>query len=265
MVDDLPLLNPLSRPNLPDVTNPEIKVVPTPADVAAEAAEQFAAAYDAALAERGVNSVALSGGSTPKALHALLAAEPYRSRIDWTKVRVFFGDERCVPPDHADSNYRMAKETLLSKVPIPQDNVYRMPGEIDPAEAGPRYDQELVDLFGRSGPGLDLCLLGLGYDGHTASLFPHTSALNESTKLAVSHYVEKSTTGKSWRITLTAPFINRSRVAMFLVAGAGKAKALSAILEGERNPKEYPAQLILPVDGRLVFLVDVAAAGMNEE
>ncbi len=242
---------------------PEIKVVPTPTAIAEEAAERFVEAYRIGVDERGTFSVALSGGSTPKALHALLAAEPYRSRIDWTKVRVFFGDERCVPPDHADSNFRMARETLLSKVPIPLDNVYRMVGEIDPAEAGTRYDQELIDLFGHAGLGLDLCLLGLGDDGHTASLFPHTSALQETTKLAVAHYVEKSTTGKSWRITLTAPFINRSRQAMFLVAGAGKTKALATVLEGERNPKQFPAQLVLPTEGKLTWLIDVAAAGMD--
>lgn len=246
------------------MNTPEIKVVPTPAAIAAEAAERFAVACEAAIAEQGSFSVALSGGSTPKAMHAILATEPYKSRIDWAKVRVFFGDERCVPPDHADSNYRMAHETLLSKVPIPLDNVYRMPGEIDPAEAGMRYDQELNDLFGPAG-GLDLCLLGLGDDGHTASLFPHSSALSETTRSCVAHYVEKSTTGKSWRITLTASFINRSRQAMFLVAGAGKAKALQAILEGERDPDQFPAQLIVPTDGKLTWIIDVAAAAMDAD
>jgi 6-phosphogluconolactonase len=243
---------------------PEIKVLPTPAEIAVEAAERWVEAYAAAVAERGVFTVALSGGSTPKALHAILASESYKARVDWTRVHVFFGDERCVPPDHADSNYRMATETLLSKVPIPPDNVYRMMGEIDPAEAGDRYDQLLNEQFGEAG-GLDLCLLGLGDDGHTASLFPHTSALKETTRNAVAHHVEKSTTGQSWRLTLTAAFINRSREVMFLVAGASKAKALATVLEGERNPEQFPAQLILPSNGKLTWLLDIAAAAMDQE
>lgn len=245
------------------MNNPEIKVVPTPADIAVVAAERFLVAYDEAIVDGRAFSVALSGGSTPKALHAILASEPCRSLIDWAKVRVFFGDERCVPPDHAESNYRMAKETLLSKVPIPIDNIYRMEGEQEPAAAGEKYDTELAELFGDTG-GLDLCLLGMGDDGHTASLFPHTPALAERSRRAVAQYVEKSTTGKSWRITLTAPFINRSRYAVFLVAGAGKAKALATVLEGPRDPETYPSQLIAPEPGKLVFIVDASAADMGE-
>ncbi len=242
---------------------PEIKVVPTPADIAIVAAERFLKAYEEALPDGRGFSVALSGGSTPKALHAILSAEPYKSRIDWTQVRVFFGDERCVPPDHADSNYRMAVETLLSKVPIPKDNIYRMEGELEPTLAGDKYDTELLELFGETG-GLDLCLLGMGDDGHTASLFPHTPALAEEKRRCVAQYVEKSTTGKSWRITLTAPFINRSRYAIFLVAGAGKANALANVLEGPRNPELYPSQLVAPEPGQLVYILDVNAAGMGE-
>lgn len=242
---------------------PEIKVVPTPADIAAEAAERLAVICEWAIGDHGNFSVVLSGGSTPKALHALLAAEPYKSRIDWAKVRVFFGDERCVPPDHPDSNYRMANETLLSKVPIPPDNVYRMEGEIEPAVAADRYEEHLSDLFGEAG-GPDLCLLGLGDDGHTASLFPHTPALKETTRGCVAQFVEKSTTGQSWRITLTAPFINRSRQVLFLVAGQNKARALQQILEGDRNPEHCPAQLIAPAMGQLTWLIDVAAAEMAE-
>jgi 6-phosphogluconolactonase len=245
------------------VNTPEIKVVPTPVDIAIVAVERFLTAYDEAVAEGRAFSVALSGGSTPKALHAILADEPCRSRIDWAKVRVFFGDERCVPPDHADSNYRMARETLLSKVPIPIDNVYRMEGEINPTVAAGKYDAELAELFGDTG-GLDLCFLGMGDDGHTASLFPHTPALTERTRRCVAQFVEKSTTGKSWRITLTAAFINRSRQVIFLVAGAGKAKALATVLEGPRNPETYPSQLIAPEPGQLTFIVDAQAAGMDE-
>src|SRR5256885_398375 len=141
---------------------PEIKVVPTPAAVATEAATRVVASAEAAIETNGKFTFVLSGGSTPKALFTLLAAEPYRSAIDWTKVHVFFGDERCVPPDHPDSNYRMARETLLSKVPIPGDNVYRMRGEIDPQAAAKEYGEILKEQFGDGGP--DTVLLGMGDD-----------------------------------------------------------------------------------------------------
>jgi len=242
---------------------PEIKVLPDPSAVAAEAAARFVRAADEAISLSDRFTVALSGGSTPKAMHALLAAEPLRSRIDWAKVQVFFGDERCVAPDHAESNYRMARETLLSKVPIPGDNVYRMRGEIDPNEAAKEYGKMLKEKFGADG-GLDLVLLGMGEDGHTLSLFPGTAAVNETHHRCVANYAEHSTTGKSWRITLTAPFVNRCHEVVFLVAGANKAGALSQVLEGPRDPQRLPAQLIDPASARLTWLIDAAAAGMRE-
>jgi 6-phosphogluconolactonase len=165
-----------------------------------------------------------------------------------------------VPAEHPESNYRMARETLLSKVPIPVENVHRMRGEIEPNEAAKEYGQLLKEKFGDSG--LDLIFLGLGEDGHTASLFPGTAAVGETKHRCVANYAEHSTTGKSWRITLTAPFINRCEQIVFLVAGAKKAEALTKILEGPRDPNKYPAQLIEPASGRLVWLVDAAAAGM---
>ena len=241
---------------------PEIKVLPDPSAVAAEAAERFIRAANEAIDLSDRFTVALSGGSTPKAMHALLAAEPLRSRVDWNKVQIFFGDERCVPPDHHESNYRMARETLLSKVPIPGDNVYRMRGEIDPNEAAKEYGRMLKEKFADGG--LDLVLLGLGEDGHTLSLFPGTAAVNETHHRCVANYAEHSTTGKSWRITLTAPFVNRCREVIFLVAGANKAWALSQVLEGPRDPQRLPAQLIEPASGRLTWLADAAAAGMSD-
>ena len=241
---------------------PEIKVLPDVPDVAHEAAERVIAAADRAVAEGRTFSLALSGGSTPKALYELLALDPFRSRIDWAKVEVFFGDERNVPPDHKDSNYRMAREALLSKVPIPGDNVYRVAGELDSNEAARQYGQMLKEKFGEGG--IDLVLLGMGDDGHTASLFPETAALDETKHRCVAHYVEKSTTGKSWRLTLTAPFINRSREVLILVAGASKAKPLVEVLEGPRDPQRLPIQLIQPADGKLSWLIDAAAAGMAE-
>ena len=250
-------------------TQPEIKVLPDPAAIAAEAAERIVRAADEAIALSGRFRIGLSGGSTPKLLFQLLASEAYHDRIDWTNVEVFFVDERCVPPDHADSNFRMVREMLLARVPIPGDNVYRMRGEVDPPdEAAKEYGRMLKEKFGgptiEEGGGLDVVLLGMGDDGHTASLFPGTGAVNETKHRCVANYAEMSTTGKSWRVTLTAPFINRARDVIVLVAGASKAKTLAAVLEGPRDPQRFPVQLIQPASGRMTWLVDAAAAGMAE-
>jgi 6-phosphogluconolactonase len=240
--------------------DPEIKVLPDVPDIAHEAAERIVDAAERAAREGRTFSLALSGGSTPKALFELLATNLYKPRIKWPNVEVFFGDERSVPPDHADSNYRMARETLLSKVPIPGDNVYRMHGELDANDAARQYGEMLKDKFGDGG--MDMILLGMGDDGHTASLFPGTAALNEMKHRAVGNYVEKL---KTWRITLTAPFINRAREVLVLVSGASKAKRLAKVLEGPRDPRRLPIQLIQPTEGRIAWLVDAAAAGMHEE
>ena len=256
-------------PPPPPPPQPEIKVFPDPAAIAAAAAQRIVAAADEAVALAGRFRIGLSGGSTPKLLFQRLASDDYRARIDWTNVEVFFADERCVPPDHADSNYRMARETLLAKVPIPGDNVYRMRGEVEPPEeAAKEYGRLLKQTFGgptiEQGGGLDVLLLGMGEDGHTASLFPNTPALAEARHRCVAQFVERSTTGKSWRLTLTAPFINRSRNVLVLVAGASKAKVMSDVLEGPRDPQRLPMQLVAPVDGKVTWLVDVLAAGMAE-
>lgn len=240
---------------------PEIKVLPDIASIAAEAAERVVAAADEAIAERGKFTFVLAGGSTPKALYELLASDPYRSRIDWVHTEVFFGDERGVPPDHPESNFAMAHKALLSKVPIPGDNIYRMRGEIDATEAAKEYGLMLKEKFGSGGA--DLTLLGLGDDAHTASLFPGTPAVREKEHRVVGQLVEKSTTGKSWRITMTAVFLNRSRQVLFLVAGDGKAKAVRQVIEGDRDPEKYPAQLIDPSATRVTWLLDPGAAGMN--
>ncbi len=241
----------------------EIKVVPDAKAVAAEAAERVAAAAERAIAASGRFSIALSGGSTPKALYGLLAAEPYRSRIDWSKVHVLFGDERAVPPDHKDSNYRMAAEALLTKVPIPGDNVYRMKGELAERidEAAKEYGLMLKEEFPL---GLDVILLGMGGDGHTASIFPHTKAVAEKEHRVIGYFAENSSTGKSWRITMTAPFINEAREILVLLAGADKAKRLAEVLEGPEEPERLPMQLIKPLHGKLNWIIDVAAAAMDE-
>ena len=240
--------------------DPEIKVVPDAVEVAHEAAERVIAAANRAADEGRTFSVAFAGGSTPKALYELLATESYKSRVDWARVEVFFGDERAVPPDHKDSNYRMAREALLSKVHIPGDNVYRMAGERDPNIAAREYGQMLKEKFGEAG--LDLILLGMGDDGHTASLFPDTAALDEAKHRCVANFVPKLNT---WRLTLTAPFINRARDVMIIVSGAGKAARLREVLEGAADPRRLPVQLIRPAEGRLTWIVDAAAAGMAGE
>jgi len=236
----------------------DIRVFKDSPAVAQAAAEMIVAgAREAAAAGRNF-SLVLSGGSTPKLLYQLLAAEPYRSRVDWTRMEIYFGDERVVAVDHADSNFKMANEALISRVPLKPENVHRMRGEIDPNQAAIEYGQMLKARFGEGGP--DITLLGMGDDGHTASLFPHTSALDETQHRCVAHFVEKSTTGKSWRITLTAPFINRSATVLLLVTGASKAARLAEILHGPRDPKRLPIQLIDPASGQLIWMLDEAAA-----
>ena len=237
------------------------QIVVENADAVAHAAlHMFIAAAQKAIADHGSFSVALSGGSTPRALYRLLAkgppTEPKEWPFDWSNVYIFFGDERCVPPDHADSNYRMANEELLSKVSSPPQNVFRMRGEIDPQEAAKEYGQTLKQRFGDGG--LDLIFLGMGADGHTASLFPRSLALKEPKHRCVAHFVEHSTTGQSWRITLTAPFINRSAEVLILVDGPAKAAVLKEVLDGPHHPERLPIQMIHPV-GQLVWIIDEAA------
>lgn len=239
---------------------PEIKVLPNPAEVAHEGARRFVELSEAAIELSGRFSVGLAGGSTPRAMYELLASPQYQTQIDWPNIDIFFGDERCVPPDDPQSNYRMAREALLSKVPIPGDNIYLMRGEADPNEAAKEYGLMLKEKFGDDG-GIDLIYLGMGGDGHTASLFPNTAALLETKHRCVANHVPQL---NAWRITLTALFINRARHVIVTVTGADKAKRLSEVLEGPRDPERLPIQLIQPVDGTMSWLVDVPAAGMHE-
>jgi len=244
---------------------PAIEVHPDPGLLARAAAERVVIACRRALEEKETFALCLAGGSTPRALYELLAGESFNWRIDWPRVEIFFGDERCVPPEHPESNYGMAKAALLDHVPIPGDNVYRMKGELDPEEAAREYGQMLKERFGDAG-GLDLLLLGMGDDGHTLSLFPRTTALDETKHRCVANFVPKLDGGAgAWRITLTAPFANRSREALALVAGAGKAAAVREVLEGEGDPLDYPIKLIDPGEGRFTMLLDSAAAGMQAE
>ena len=226
-----------------------------PQQLAEAAARDFATKAQAAIVERGSFTVALAGGSTPKATYEILARD-YTGGLDWSKVHVFFGDERTVPPDHEDSNYRMVQRSLLSHVPV--GSVHRMRGELPPTEAAAAYEEELREFFGASDepPSLDLILLGIGEDGHTASLFPETSALEVQDHWVVANPVLKLETT---RLTLTVPVINSARAVNFLVAGEGKAEALKQILEGDADPRQYPAKVVRPAGGP-VWMVDRAAA-----
>lgn len=232
------------------------------AELARNAAEHFTALAGAAIARRGRFTAALSGGSTPRALYSLLSSAEFCGRTDWPRVHLFFGDERCVPPDHPESNFRMVEETLLEGGRIPASNVHRMAGEKEPAEAAAAYETELRNFFASAGgrrPRLDLILLGLGEDGHTASLFPGTAALDETERWVTAVYVEKL---QSYRLTLTLPLINAAAQATFLVSGPGKAAVLERIL-GAPGVDDYPAARVRPDKGALTWLMTQdAAAGL---
>jgi 6-phosphogluconolactonase len=240
-----------------------LRIVAGLEELARTAAEEVARLAGDAVRARGRFTFVLSGGSTPRSLFRLLADanDSFRDRIEWSAVHVFWGDERSVPPDHPDSNYRMAREALLDHVPIPAENVHRIPAEDpDPQAAAARYDAELraVLALPETGfPRFDLILLGLGPDGHTASLFPGNAAVHETQRRVIAPFVEKF---NAFRITLTAPVINGAAEVIFLVSGEDKAPALAAVLEGARQVDRYPAQIVRPEDGVLLWLADRAAA-----
>lgn len=238
----------------------DVRMLSTPQQLFQAAAEEVIGAAKDAIARRGRFTIALSGGSTPKNLFSLIAANAAAS-LPWDKVFFFWGDERHVPPDDADSNYRMARESLLSKLPIPEANIFRVPAENKDAEAvAEAYEQTLKNFFllkPDEVPHFDLILLGMGPDGHTASLFPGTAALQEKSRLVVANWVEKL---KTSRITFTLPVLNAARIIMFLVSGADKAPVLREVLEGGGGGEKYPSKLVRPSDGKLIWFVDRAAA-----
>jgi 6-phosphogluconolactonase len=242
----------------------DVRVVADPAALFHAAAEEFAGAATESVESKGSFAVALSGGSTPRGLFSVLVNDTaFRGRIAWDKVFFFWGDERHVPPDDPDSNFRMANEALLSHLSLREDQVFRIAGELaNAAEAADQYEGTLRQFFHLEDgqlPRFDLVLLGMGPDGHTASLFPGTKALRERKRLVDANWVGKFYTQ---RITMTAPMLNAAARVLFMASGNDKAPALKAVLEGPREPSQLPAQLIQPVNGTLMWLVDEAAAHM---
>ncbi|HKW62947.1 MAG TPA: 6-phosphogluconolactonase [Candidatus Acidoferrum sp.] len=243
---------------------PEIRILADGPAIAMRAAQEFIQAAGAAVRERGAFRVALAGGSTPKALYELLATDAVlRSQVPWDKIQVFFGDERHVGPGHADSNFRMATEAMLSKVPLKANQVTRIKGEYpDAVQAAREYEEAIsahFDLKAGELPRFDLLLAGMGNEGHTLSLFPGTKALHADGRVVVSNWVGKLYTD---RITLTAPAACAAAEILFMVTGTDKALALKAVLEGPFEPEQLPAQLLQPKNGKLMWLVDAAAGGM---
>ncbi len=240
-------------------------MLPTVEALAEAAAQRFARAASDAVQSHGEFVVALSGGATPRGLYVRLAAPPYVSTVPWSRVQVLWGDERCVAPDQPVSNYRMAREALLDHLPIHAENVHRIRGEDVPTLAAPAYERTLRTVLRtpsgppREVPGarIDLVLLGLGDDGHTASLFPGAGDVPDGEAWVVARY---HVAASQWRVTLTPVLINAAAQILFLVSGEGKAAIVQRVLEGPRRPQELPAHLIAPDDGRVLWLLDAAAA-----
>jgi 6-phosphogluconolactonase len=255
----------------------ELRVHADSDELTRAAADELTRAAESAVRERDRFTIALAGGSTPKRLYQLLANghEPFRARLPWAKSHFFWGDERHVPPDHPKSNYRMAREAMLDAVPVPPGNVHRIEAENpDAAAAAARYEEDLRAFFHLAHlahladaelPRFDLVLLGLGADGHTASLFPGSAAVHEAERLVIAPWVEAQ---KSFRITLTPPVLNAAAVVLFLVSGEEKAAVLAAMFEEDRaggsksnrDVDRYPAQIVRPVAGKLLWMVDRTAA-----
>ena len=229
------------------------------------AAEHFLETAQAAVAAHGLARIAISGGSTPKRTFELLAnpAEKFATTMPWAHIEIYWVDERMVPPDDKDSNYRMTREALLSKVPLKPEQIFRIEGELDPEQAAARYESAIrnhLRLEGAQGPVFDVLALGMGPDGHTASLFPHTQAINEMIRIAVANHVPQQK--DSWRVTLTWPVINQAKDVFFLIAGKDKAQPLHDVLFGKYDPETLPSQLIQPRNGRLLMLLDKDAAAL---
>lgn len=241
---------------------PEIVVAKDLEDLSRIAAGRFVALANAAIDSNGRFTVSLSGGSTPRSLYKLLASDDYRHKVDWHRVFIFFGDERFVLPSNAESNYGMAKESLLGLIDIPEENIFRWPTETGlPDEVAKDYEETLRSFFETESfvPRFDLILLGLGVDGHTASLFPGSPALKETRHLATANPVDKL---GAHRLTFTFPLINNAKEMFFLVSGTEKAEVLGSILEPEKHKSNYPAAQVNPTNGKLIWLIDKPASSL---
>ena len=232
-----------------------IEILPDESHLAEAAADRFIGIVEVALRYRQIADIALAGGSTPRAMNTLLAGDRRRHAVPWNRIRFFFGDERTVQPDDPESNYRMTRETLFEPLGIPAEHIFRIHGEDDPQAAAAAYAEVLVRELG-SRPRFDLLYLGMGPDGHTASIFPGTLATIDDSKLVVANWIEKF---KTWRITLTPHVINDATHVVITAGGAAKADALHAVLDGPQDPNTYPVQLVAPEDGELHWFIDEAA------
>lgn len=237
----------------------QIAVYPDTDTLSRDAAQYIVRLANESIVSHGRFTIALSGGTTPKKLYGMLGDEPYRSQIDWALVDIFWSDERCVPPDSEESNYLLAQQALLNKIPIPASHIHRMPAdETDRDAASQSYSDEMRRIFATSRiPSFDLIQLGMGPEGHTASLFPHQPSLHEQQRLVMPVIVSKPPPP---RLTFTPPLLNAAHNVLFLVTGTDKAEAVQAVLEGVANPNEYPAQIVQPAHGEVVWMLDTKAA-----
>lgn len=242
-------------------TPPTLHVVENAADLVSKAADFVVSRARESVEQRGRFVIALSGGNTPKPIYEQLAEPELAKAVDWEKTHVFFGDERCVPPADEQSNFRMAREALLERVSLPEGNIHRVRGEIDAEAAALVYEQEIKQLFRCERPRFDLVLLGVGIDGHTASLFPGTAAVRERERLVVGQYVDKL---GSWRVTLTPVLLDAAREVLILAEGSDKAAVVQEVFQGSYQPDVLPLQRVQPVAGRVHWMLDkVAAAGVR--
>ena len=243
-------------------THPRIQVFHDLEILSRAAAELFVALSKNTIAAQGRFTVALSGGATPRYLYTLLGSPPCRESIDWKHVHVFWADERCVPADHCESNFKVAGDAFMRKAAIPDENIHRIPGELGADQAALKYEQELRSFFGTAPfPIFDLIILGVGEDGHTASLFPGAAALPERERLALPVHLAYPQLN---RVTLTLPVLNHAAEIIFLVSGRAKAGVVQAIVE-KGNPEHYPAGLVDPVQGNSTWFVDAEAVGLLTE
>ncbi|MEL7435940.1 MAG: 6-phosphogluconolactonase [Chloroflexota bacterium] len=247
----------MTTPQTPDNWD-NIKILPDKDNLVRFTAERIVRIASATLEVNDRFSIALAGGSTPEPVYRMLG-DTFADTLDWSRIHIFFGDERCVPPDHDESNYKMVKATLLDHIAIPTENIHRIKGEDDPQAAAEAYAKELESFFADEEGMFDLNLLGMGGDAHTASLFPGTPAVHEKDALMIAHHVEAK--GNLWRISQTFPTILQSGNIMFLVSGEGKAEALKHVIEGDYEPDTYPSQVIVHSDHQhIIWAIDQAAA-----